>query len=217
MRLYAERPVRVARQLLADLLVIAWVVGVVLLAQAAYALVEGLAGPAQGLADAGDRVSGTFDGAARASAGVPFVGAELARALGAGTDAGSAMAAAGRDQIAAIHQVAQGAAIGIVLLMALPVVIVWLVVRLRYAREATATVAVRAAGPDLLALRALTRHPAQRLLTVCPDPARAWRDEDPVALHALAALELRALGLRAPRPPDPAPVPVTTPMEAPLP
>lgn len=214
MRVYAEQPGRIARQVLADLLVIGWVVAVVLIARWTSALVDSLAGPSQSLADSGERVSSTFEGAARAAGAVPFVGGELARALGQGSEAGTSMAAAGRDEVVAIHQAAVVTGIGIVVLAAVPIVIAWLIVRARYAREATATVAVRAAGPDLLALRALTRHPARELLRVCPDPARAWRDEDPVALRALATLELRTLGLRAPREAAPVPAPAAPPAAA---
>jgi hypothetical protein len=38
----------------------------------------------------------------------------------------------------------------------------------------------------------------QQLLSICPDPAAAWRRDDRAALRKLAALELRMLGLREP-------------------
>ena len=52
-------------------------------------------------------------------------------------------------------------------------------------------------GRDLLALRALARQPLRRLVTMGPDLANGWRDGDPATLDALAALELRSLGLRS--------------------
>ena len=52
------------------------------------------------------------------------------------------------------------------------------------------------AGPDLLALRALTRRSTATLLGVAPDPAAAWRHGDAAVVAALAAVELAALGLR---------------------
>jgi hypothetical protein len=196
MRFYAERPVRAARQLLADLLVIAWTVAVVLVARAAADLVRGLEGPARALVGAGESVRGAFDGAARTAAGVPLVGEDLARALGGGTDAGARLAAAGNDQIAAIETAATGVGIAVVALAAVPVLLVWLVLRVRYARAAGSAVVARGLGPELLAFRALARRPTRHLLRAAPDPAATWRDREPDGLRALAALELRELGLR---------------------
>lgn len=84
------------------------------------------------------------------------------------------------------------------LIGAVPVVLVWLTLRVRWVLAARSALAVRTIDTDLLALRALTRQPAQRLLSVCPDPATAWRNHQRAALDRFAALELEALGLRAP-------------------
>ena len=203
MRLYAERPARAALQLLADLLVVGWVVLCVWVARTAQDLVLRLQEPARALAGAGERIRGAFDDAARTASGVPFVGDDLARALGGGTGAGESLAAAGQGQVEAIAAVATGTAVGIVLLGAAPVVLVWLLLRARYARAARSAVTARAVDTDLLALRAITRRPVRKLLAVAPDPAAAWRRDDRAVVHDLAALELRSLGLRAPRtPPD---------------
>jgi hypothetical protein len=152
---------------------------------------------------AGESIRGAFDSAARTAQQVPFVGDDLARGLGSGTGAGEALTAAGREQLETIAAVALGTAIGSVLLGALPVLLVWLPLRIRYARTARSAVAVRSVDSDLLALRAMTRLPVRRLLRVSPDPAAAWRRDDRAVVHSLAALELRSLGLRAPaNPPD---------------
>jgi hypothetical protein len=195
MRFYAQRPVRLVRQLLADAVVVAWVVLVVVVARAAYDLVQRLQAPARALVDAGDAIRDTFDGAARTAGGVPLVGDDLARALGAGTGAGSSLAAAGREQVETVSSVALGAAVGIIVLAAVPVVLLWLTLRVRYAR---ATAAVRAADPDLLALRAMAHRPVRRLMAVSNDPAAAWRRADHDVVRGLAELELRSLGLRSP-------------------
>jgi hypothetical protein len=52
---------------------------------------------------------------------------------------------------------------------------------------------------DLFALRALARQPLTALARLHPDAADAWRRRDPEAVRALADLELRACGLKAPR------------------
>lgn len=203
MRFYAERPIRAALQLLTDLLVIAWVTLCVMVAQAAREVVLQLQAPARTLQGAGESIRGAFDDAARTASGVPLVGDDLGRALGMGTSAGDSLAAAGREQVETIAAVALGTAIGIVVLGALPVLLVWLPLRLRYARAARSAIAVRSVDTDLLALRAMTRRPVRKLLRITPDPASAWRRDDREAIRALAALELRSLGLRAPRtPPD---------------
>ena len=84
------------------------------------------------------------------------------------------------------------------MLGALPVLLMWLPLRLRYARLARSAVTARAVDTDLLALRAITRRPVRRLLKIAPDPAAAWRRDDRDVVRALAALELRSLGLRCP-------------------
>jgi hypothetical protein len=203
MRFYAERPTRAALQLLADLLAIGWLVLWVLVAGAARDLILGLQGPGRTLVGAGDAMRGAFDDAARTAQQVPLVGDDLARALGTGTGAGESLAAAGREQVETGATVASGTAIGIVLLASVPVLLVWLPLRVRYARAARSAIAVRSIDSDLLALRAMARLPVRRLLTVSPDPAAAWRRDDRSVVHDLAALELRSLGLRTPaRPPD---------------
>ncbi|WP_433276486.1 hypothetical protein ACQPZA_34710 [Pseudonocardia xinjiangensis] len=203
MRFYAERPARVVLQLLADLLAVGWLVVCVLAAQAARELILGLQGPAQTMVDAGGTIRGAFDEAARTAQQVPFVGDDLARGLSSGTGAGDALATAGREQLETVATVALGTAVGIVVLGALPVLFVWLPLRLRYARAARSAVAVRSVDSDLLALRAMTRLPVRRLLKVSPDPAAAWRRDDRAVVHGLAALELRSLGLKTPKtPPD---------------
>jgi hypothetical protein len=199
MRFYAEHPRRAALQLLADLLVVAWVTVCVLAARAARETLLQLQAPARTLEGAGQSISGAFDGAAQTASGVPFVGDDLARALGTGTGAGDSLATAGRDSVETIATVALGTAIGIVLLGALPVLMVWLPLRLRYARAARSAITARAVDTDLLALRAIARRPVRRLLAVSPDPAAAWRRDDRQVVHDLAALELRSLGLRAPK------------------
>ncbi len=82
---------------------------------------------------------------------------------------------------------------------ALPVLLVWLPLRLRYARGARSAIRARRHDTDLLALRAMTHQPVQRLLRRGPRPGAAWRRDDRAVVHGLAALELASLGLRAPR------------------
>lgn len=198
MRIYAERPGRALLQVLADVGVLAWALLVVHLARAVHAAVLALQAPARQLTGAGDSIRGAFDDAARTAAGVPFVGDDLARALGTGTDAGDSLATSGRDLAASVGSAATGVAAAIVLVGIVPVVIVWFTLRARWVHAAGSARLARSAGPDLLALHALTRRPTRALLRVTPDPAGAWRHGDPAVVAALAGIELAALGLRAP-------------------
>ena len=203
MRFYAESPARAARQVLCDLLAVGWVVLCVQVARTAHDLVLALQRPARALAGAGDAIRSAFDDAARTASGVPFVGDALAQALGTGTGAGQSLATAGHEQAESIAEVAFGTAVAILLLGVLPMLVLWLPLRLRYARMAGSAMSARGVDTDLLALRAIARRPVRRLLEVSSDPAAAWRRDDRDVVHDLAALELHSLGLRAPdTPPD---------------
>jgi hypothetical protein len=199
MRFYAERPGRFLLQLLADVFVVLWVFLCVEVGRAAREVVLQLQSPANTLTDAGDGIRGAFDNAARTAGQIPFVGGDLANALGAGTGAGDSIAGAGRDLAGTVASIATGTMVGIIVLGVLPVLLSWLPLRLRYARKAGSAAEVRAVDTDLLALRAMTNRPVRRLLRVSPDPAAAWRRDDREVVHALAALELRSLGMKAPR------------------
>lgn len=74
----------------------------------------------------------------------------------------------------------------------------WLPLRVRWMRRAGSATKLAAgpAGRDLLALRALATQPLGKLTRIGPDVAEAWRRGDDATVDALAALELRQLGLR---------------------
>ena len=128
---------------------------------------------------------------------MPFVGDDLARALGTGTTAGDSLSSSGREIAATAATAGTAVLAAVVLLGVVPVVAVWLTLRVRWVRTAASARSARAADPDLLALQALTRRPTRRLLAVTPEPGAAWRGGDPEAVAALAAVELDALGLRS--------------------
>jgi hypothetical protein len=153
---------------------------------------------AQRLSGAGEAIHGTFVGAARSAAKLPVVGDGLARAFGSGVRAGESLASSGRELSGTVTTLGFGTGTVILLIGAAPVVLVWLTLRMRWVLAVHSALAVRPVNTDLLALRALTRQPARRLLSVCPHPADAWRRHEQAVLDRLAALELERLGLRAP-------------------
>jgi hypothetical protein len=198
MRIYAEQRGRAVRQVLADVLMIIWVVLVVETARAAFTLIARLQGPGQGLKGAGAAVHDAFLHAAGTAAKAPVIGDGLASAFNTGARAGNSLTSSGQAFTDTVSTLAWGTAVAMVLIGVLPPVLVWLTLRIRWIAAARSALAVRAVDIDLLALRVLTRRPMQQLLDICPNPAAAWRRDDQAVLRKLAALELRMLGLREP-------------------
>jgi hypothetical protein len=186
---------------LSDLLAVTWIVASVWLAMSLRDAILTLRAPGQRLIEAGEGLQHTFASTAQAASRVPFVGNDLAGALGRGTEAGQVMISAGHSQITAVEYSAIGLAVAVIVLLGLlPVLRYWLPSRLRYVRAATAAAAMRTQAPELLALRALTGLPIRRLLGVCTDPAGDWRRGQQDAIDRLAALQLASFGLRPAQP-----------------
>ena len=201
-RLYADRPDLRARQLAADLGVLAWIVLWVLVARAVHGAVLVLAEPGEAVEGLGRSVARTMAAAAETADRVPVAGEDLARPFEALGNAGSSVGDAGQ---AAQDAVGTLATVLTVLLVLLPVgwlLLRWLPGRWRYAREAGAAMRLLRGGPDLelLAVRALATAPLPRLAALPAGTGAAWRAGDPAAVRALAAVELDRLGLRLPDP-----------------
>ncbi|WP_199438791.1 hypothetical protein [Umezawaea beigongshangensis] len=198
MKWYSDHPARFARQLVADVLAVGWVVFWVWLALGVRDGVLELRAPGNGLVDAGTRMRDSFAGAADQARGVPVVGGAVSGALGEGSNAGTTLVDAGRSQIELVEQIGQWLAVALVVLPVLFLLLVWLPLRLRFARGAAAAARLRDAGAlDVLALRALTELPLRQLTRISDDPAGAWRRGDPEVVAALAARTLARAGLRA--------------------
>ena len=86
--------------------------------------------------------------------------------------------------------------------MIAPVLVTWLPVRVRFARRAGAAQRFLDSGADLdlFALRAMAHQPLHVLARITDDPAGAWRRADEPVVRRLAELELRAVGMRPPKP-----------------
>jgi hypothetical protein len=202
-RIYADRAGAALRQLVTDLIAVAWLAFWVWASMWVYDKVSNLAVPGQKIENAGTGIAGGLSDASNQVGGVPAIGDSLSAPFDNAATAANALAEAGRAQQAAVHNLAL-ALVALVLVVPLGLILLgYLPLRLRWMRRAALAVALRqrATGRDLLALRALTRQPLRRLLAIHPDPATAWRDHDTRALNSLAALELRTLGLRG-WPPD---------------
>jgi hypothetical protein len=196
--MYADRPPVAIRQLLTDIAVVIWVYAWIRVGLWLHATVLKLGAPGQKLESAGSGIADNLADAGGKVGRVPLVGDQLTKPFTGAANAARSLADAGRQQQEVVGNLAL---ILTLLALALPlalVLFVWLPLRLRWMRRAGVASAVRdnPAGRDLLALRALATRPLNQLAALGPDIAHSWRAGDASAVEALAALELRDLGLR---------------------
>ncbi|MEU4244625.1 hypothetical protein [Actinoplanes sp. NPDC026619] len=199
MKLYAERLPTAIRQLLTDIIIVVWVYLWIRAGFWVHGMVEKLAVPGQKLQSAGGGIADNLADAGSKVGKVPLVGDDLVKPFNGAADAARSLADAGAQQQQIVDQLALIMAI---LTLAVPLALVlflWLPFRLRWMRRAGVASSVRRepAGRDLLALRALASQPLNELAKLGPDIAQSWRNGDAEAVDALAALELRKLGLSA--------------------
>lgn len=129
---------------------------------------------------------------------IPLVGDNLAGPFRSAASAGDGLSAVGSGLADGVEDLATLAGWATATMPILLVGLVWLLLRLRFVRRATATQRLLGTegDTDLLALRAIARQPLRRLSAVSTDPVGAWRSADPAVIAQLAALELRSSGLR---------------------
>ena len=201
MKWYADRPSRFLRQVLADVLALVWIGGWIWLAVQVHDTVQRLRGPGDGLVNAGSGLRDTFRDAAASAGKVPFVGGELANTLGSGVQAGSTLVNAGNGEIDTAQSLAFWLPVALALAPVLIVLVIWLPLRIHYARSAGAVrrLGRMKGGDDLLALRALTRMSPRTLARFGDDPVDDWRRGRRKVIDELAAVEQNSLGLRRSR------------------
>jgi hypothetical protein len=200
MKLYADRPAHRTRQMLGDVLLLLWVAVWVKVALVVRDTTLLLAKPGQQIAEAGHGLASRLRDAGAAVGGLPVVGDQVKAPFeGAGSAAGK-IAQAGTAQVDAVHQLAFWLGLSVGAIPVLVVLAIYVPLRLRFAREATAGQRFIDAAEDLdlFALRAMARQPMHRLARVSDDPAGAWRRGDPDVVRELALLELRDVGLAPP-------------------
>ncbi len=202
MKFYANAPGHQARQVLGDLLLVVWIAVWVKLALVVREATLALAAPGEQIEAAGTGLADRLRDAGSTVGGLPLVGDEARAPFDGAGDAADKIAAAGAAQVEAVHTLAFWLGITIAAVPILIVLAVYAPLRLRFIRRATAGARFvdSAADLDLFALRAMSNQPLHRLARISDDPARAWREGDPAVVRALAALELREVGL----PPPPA-------------
>jgi hypothetical protein len=202
MRFYAQQPALRARQLAADLGILAWAVLWLQVARVVREAVLVLAGPGLAVEDLGASVAGNMGSAADAADDVPVIGDELSAPFDALAAASSSVSGAGQAAQDAVGTLALVLAVVLVVLPVGWLALRWLPWRLRYTQEAGAARRLLTGTPDLhvLAARALATAPLPRLAALPAGTGAAWHAGDPAAVRALAGLELHRLGLRLPAP-----------------
>ncbi|MEU6134520.1 hypothetical protein [Nocardioides sp. NPDC047086] len=201
MKLYADRPPRLAAQLLADLMTVAWVVCWVLIGRFVHEMVSALAVPGEKMDDAGTSLSAKLLEAAGKVDDLPLVNDGIAVPFEGAAKAADQLRAAGEAQVEAVSTLAIWLAVGVVVVPVLMWLMVYVPLRWRFIRNATSTQRFLEAGTgaDLVALRAMATQPLHKLVTISDDPVGAWRDGDAEVVARLAELELKSVGLSAKR------------------
>ena len=202
MKLYADRPVHLLRQLLGDVLLVVLIALCIRLGRSVRDHVEALAGPGQDAEAAGLRFQHSMHDAAGNLSDVPLVGDGVSAPFRGAAASGRDLAAAAQSYQDAVADLAQVLGLAAALIPALLLLAMWVPRRVGWVVEASAASKLSRDGHgarDLLALRALARRPLPELNRLSTDIAAAWRAGEPTAIDDLAALELDDLGLRLPR------------------
>ncbi len=199
MKMYADTALRRTRQLLTDLLFLAWLAAWVWIALIVHDGTMALAAPGRQVDESATTMA---DGLGEAGAyldDLPLVGAGAAAPFDKAAAASKDLAASGRAEVRAVERLAFWLGLSIALIPILVVSAFYLPWRWRFIREATAGARFidSAKDLDLFAMRALVRQPMHVLARIHDDPAGAWRAKDSRVVRALAEMELRDRGLRA--------------------
>ncbi len=197
---YASRPHRLFAQVFSDVAAAVWIFIWILVGIAVHSAVATIADVGRQVQSGADGIAENLEWAGDSVDGVPFIGDQLAKPLGAASEAALDLAGAGASLDHTASWLAWVLALAVAATPILAVAGPWLFLRVRYARRkwTAVTLARTPAGEQLLAMRALANRPLARLATVNVDPVGAWRREDPVTVRGLATLELRAAGIRPP-------------------
>ncbi len=211
MKYYADNAARRQNQILADVLVLIWVILCVWAGWNVYNGIQQVRPAATELTAAGDSIKVNMAGAASSVGGAPFgIGDALRVPFDAISAAGQTLADAGASLGMTIDQFSRTAGLFVALIPILLIAGPWALIRYRFARRATNAQQWlgRPGGLQLFALRALTTLPMDRLMPLGDDVVGGFLRADKPTLLALAALELEAYGL-TPRDSDEAPTGAT--------
>ncbi|KWX66571.1 hypothetical protein [Mycobacterium sp. NAZ190054] len=196
---YATTPARLLWQLVSDIVMITWTAVWVWVGVAVHSAVSTVAEFGYQVESGANGVAGNLDSAGQSASDVPLIGGTLGGPLTAAGDAAREIAGAGQNLGVTAGWLAWLLALAVAAPPILALMMPWLFLRIRFFRRkwTAVTLSSTSAGEQLLALRALANRPLPKLAAISTDPVGAWRQQDPVAIRGLAALELRASGIRA--------------------
>jgi len=195
---YATTPGRLIVQVISDVVVLFWTTLWVVVGLAVHSAISKFADFGRQVENGANGLAHNLDSLSDRAHRFGVLGEAISKPFTAAGTAAHTIAGAGHS----LHTTATWLAVVLALAVAAPpvlaIVVPWLIRRVRFFRRKRLVLALAATsgGTQLLALRALANRPLRRLATVHNDPVSAWRREDAAAIHGLAALELRAVGIR---------------------
>ena len=194
---YSTRPLRLLGQLISDITISLWTVIWVFVGLAVHDAISTIAEAGHQVESGSKGIAGDLASAGHGAQHIPVVGDAVSKPLTEASDAALDIAGAGHSLDTTASWLAVLLALAVAAPPILAVTMPWLFLRLRFFRRkwTVTALAATAAGQQLLALRALANRSPAKLAAVSADPVGAWRREDPVIIHRLAALELRAAGI----------------------
>jgi hypothetical protein len=195
---YSTKPLRLFVQLMSDITVLLWTTIWVFVGLAVHSAIATIAVAGRQVESGSKGVAGNLASAGHGAQHIPLVGDAVSKPLTAASQAALDIASAGHDLDTTASWLAVVLALAVAATPILAVTMPWLFLRVRFFRRklAVTALAATAAGQQLLALRALANRAPSKLAAVSEDPIDGWRREDPVVIRGLAALELKAAGIR---------------------
>ena len=198
MKLYSDFGGRRASQVLGDVAaVVVLVIGVVV-AVAIHDAIAGFKGIGADVQRSGTDFASTMSDIGGKLSGVPLIGGGISAPFTTASSAGGTLADAGSSWQTGVEHLATLVGWTVACLVVLVVLVGWVRPRIVGAmrRAAVARLATSSSSLDLLALRALATRPAKAVTALGDDVVAAWRQGDDDTIRRLAALELKASGVR---------------------
>jgi hypothetical protein len=196
MKLYAELPAQRTRQVILDLIALAWCAVCIRLGMFVHDLVDKLSAAGELLVDAGKDLQQTTSSVQGAVVRVPVIGSFLRERFDGLAGVGRSLEESGVSQLRTVDTLSMWLGVVVALLPILLALWIWTSRRASWIRDASAAARLRNDSRNhyLFALRAISNRPLTELSSpAARDAIRAFHDGD---YAPLARLELRGLGLR---------------------
>lgn len=200
MKLYSDFGGRRTSQIVGDVAAAAVLVVGIVVAVAIHNAIAAFKGIGADVTRSGNDFSSTMSDIGSRLSGVPLIGGGISAPFTSASDAGGTLASAGTSWQEGVEHLATLVGWTVAALVVLVVLAGWVRPRVVGAvrRAAVARLARESASLDLLAFRALANRPARAVTRVDPEAVSAWRRGDQEVIRGLAALELKASGVRLP-------------------